>query len=79
GWFAGRDILALNLVSSPGSGKTSLLERTILDLGRELSISVVEGDQATLNDAERIRATGAAAIQINTVTGCHLDADMLAR
>ena len=79
GWFAGRDILALNLVSSPGSGKTSLLERTILDLGRELSISVVEGDQATLNDAERIRATGAAAIQINTGTGCHLDADMLAR
>ncbi len=79
GWLAGREILALNLVSSPGSGKTSLLERTIREVGSELVISVIEGDQATLNDAERIRATGAPAIQINTGTGCHLDADMLAR
>ena len=79
GWLLGREILALNLVSSPGSGKTSLLERTIRDIGGELAISVIEGDQATLNDALRIRATGAPAIQINTGTGCHLDADMLAR
>jgi hydrogenase nickel incorporation protein HypB len=79
GWLAGREILALNLVSSPGSGKTSLLERTILDISGELAIGVIEGDQASLNDAARIRATGAPAIQINTGTGCHLDADMLAR
>lgn len=79
GWLDGREILALNLVSSPGSGKTSLLERTIRDLKGDVPISVIEGDQATLNDAERIRATGAAAVQINTGTGCHLDADMLAR
>lgn len=79
GWFAGRDILALNLVSSPGSGKTTLLERTLLDLNAEFSIHVVEGDQATINDAERIRATGSPTIQINTGTGCHLDAEMLAQ
>ena len=79
GWLAGREILALNLVSSPGSGKTTLLERTIRDLKDQLPISVIEGDQATVNDAERIRATGCRAIQINTGTGCHLEADMLAR
>ena len=78
-WFAERGILALNLVSSPGSGKTTLLERTIRDLHNQLPIHVIEGDQATLNDAERIRATGCKVIQINTGTGCHLDADMLAR
>jgi hydrogenase nickel incorporation protein HypB len=58
GWLAGRSILALNLVSSPGAGKTTLLERTIRDLGDTLPLTVIEGDQATLNDAERIRATG---------------------
>ncbi len=79
GWLAGRDILALNLVSSPGSGKTSLLERTLRDLKGRHEISVIEGDQATVNDAERIRATGARVIQINTGTGCHLEAEMLAR
>ena len=79
GWLAGREILALNLVSSPGAGKTTLLERTIRDLGGELSLSVVEGDQETLNDAERIRATGCRVVQINTGTGCHLDASMVAR
>lgn len=79
GWFAGREIVALNLVSSPGSGKTSLLERTLRDLAGQVEISVIEGDQATLNDAERIRATGCRVIQINTGTGCHLEADMLAR
>jgi hydrogenase nickel incorporation protein HypB len=79
GWLAGRQILALNLVSSPGAGKTSLLESTLNDLKGELKISVVEGDQATSNDAERIRATGVRAVQINTGTGCHLEADMLER
>ena len=67
-------ILALNLVSSPGSGKTSLLTRTLTDLRDELSLAVIEGDQQTSNDADRIRATGARAIQINTGKGCHLDA-----
>jgi hydrogenase nickel incorporation protein HypB len=76
-WFAGREILALNLVSSPGAGKTTLLERTIRECGA--SISVIEGDQATANDGERIRAAGAPVIQINTGTGCHLEADMVAR
>src|SRR5205814_8115642 len=79
GWLDGRGIVALNLMSSPGSGKTTLLEQTIARVGEELGISVIEGDQATLRDAERIRAAGAAALQINTGTGCHLDADMLAR
>jgi hydrogenase nickel incorporation protein HypB len=79
GWFEGREVLALNLMSSPGSGKTSLLECTIRALRDEMRIYVVEGDQATTNDAERIRATGCAVIQVNTGTGCHLEADMLAR
>ncbi len=78
-WLAEREIVALNLVSSPGAGKTTLLERTIRDLAGELPISVVEGDQETLNDAERIRATGCRVVQINTGTGCHLDASMVAR
>jgi len=78
-WFRGREILALNLVSSPGSGKTTLLERTIKDLKDELKLFVVEGDQATARDGERIRAAGAAAVQINTGSGCHLEADMLGR
>ena len=79
GWLAGRGVLALNLMSSPGAGKTTLLERCIRDLGSELPIAVVEGDQATSNDAERIRATGAKAVQVNTGTGCHLEAGMLER
>ena len=79
GWLAGRDILALNLISSPGAGKTTLLERTIRELGSELPISVIEGDQATLNDAQRIQATGVKVVQINTGAGCHLEADMTAR
>lgn len=79
GWFSGRGILALNLVSSPGAGKTSLLERLLGDLRGEIPLSVIEGDQETLNDAERIRATGCDVVQINTGTGCHLDAEMLAR
>jgi hydrogenase nickel incorporation protein HypB len=71
-------VLALNLMSSPGSGKTTLLERTIRDLGTELPCAVLEGDQETLLDAERIDATGARVVQINTGAGCHLDADMVA-
>ncbi len=78
-WLAQRDVLALNLVSSPGSGKTSLLERSIRDLKGRVVLNVIEGDQATVNDAQRIRAAGCRAIQINTGTGCHLEADMLAR
>jgi hydrogenase nickel incorporation protein HypB len=66
-------------MSSPGAGKTTLLERSIRDLAHEVAISVVEGDQATSRDAERIRATGVPAIQVNTGTGCHLEADMLSR
>jgi len=79
GWFEGRDILALNLMSSPGAGKTTLLVRTITDLAGRRELSVIEGDQETLLDAERIRATGTKVVQINTGSGCHLDADMLAR
>jgi hydrogenase nickel incorporation protein HypB len=76
-WFDERGILALNLVSSPGSGKTALLVRTIELLKGKIAISVVEGDQQTSNDAERIRATGVAALQINTGKGCHLDGHMI--
>ena len=78
-WFDNRGILAVNLMSSPGAGKTTLLERTIRDVGAELALSVIEGDQETLLDAERIRATGRPVVQINTGSGCHLDADMLER
>jgi hydrogenase nickel incorporation protein HypB len=78
-WFAEHRICALNLMSSPGAGKTTLLERTIRDVGAELALSVVEGDQETLLDARRIQATGCRAVQINTGSGCHLDAAMLER
>lgn len=77
--FKAAGIFALNLVSSPGSGKTTLLTRTIEDLKSDLPIAVIEGDQQTANDADRIRATGVAALQVNTGKGCHLDADMIAQ
>jgi hydrogenase nickel incorporation protein HypB len=77
-WFRERGILALNLVSSPGAGKTTLLERTIRDVGETMTIRVIEGDQATALDAERIRLTGARAVQITTGRVCHLDAAMIA-
>ncbi|MBD2138997.1 hydrogenase nickel incorporation protein HypB [Anabaena sp. FACHB-1237] len=77
GWFKGRNILALNLMSSPGAGKTTLLTRTINDLKGKLNISVIEGDQETTNDAEKIKSTGCKVVQINTGTGCHLDASMI--
>lgn len=76
-WFALHGVLALNLVSSPGSGKTSLLTRSIDDLKKELALSVIEGDQQTANDADRIRQTGVKALQINTGKGCHLDGHMV--
>lgn len=75
--FNAAGILALNLVSSPGSGKTTLLVKTIEHLKGELPVAVAVGDQQTSNDADRIRATGAPAIQINTGKGCHLDARMV--
>ncbi len=76
-YFAQKGVLALNFVSSPGSGKTSLLVRAIEDLKSRHAIAVIEGDQQTSNDAERIRATGVKAIQVNTGKGCHLDAHMV--
>ncbi|MEN8259740.1 MAG: hydrogenase nickel incorporation protein HypB [Pseudomonadota bacterium] len=76
-YFRSRGILTLNLVSSPGAGKTTLLACTIERLKDSLPISVIEGDQQTANDAERIRETGVAAVQINTGKGCHLDAHMV--
>ena len=78
GWFAGRGVLAVNLMSSPGAGKTTLLERTIRERGETMPMAVLEGDQATSADADRIRAAGAPVVQINTGTGCHLDAHMVA-
>ena len=77
--FAQHGILALNLVSSPGSGKTSLLVRTLQALRDHCPLAVIEGDQQTEQDAERIRATGVPAVQINTGKGCHLDAQMVER
>ena len=75
--FQEQGILALNLVSSPGSGKTALLVETIRRLQGRLPLAVIEGDQETSFDADRIRATGAPAVQINTGKGCHLDARMV--
>jgi hydrogenase nickel incorporation protein HypB len=77
GYFQARHMLALNLVSSPGSGKTTLLEKTLRDLKEEVPCCVIEGDQQTTNDADRIHATGTPVVQINTGKGCHLDAHMV--
>jgi len=76
-WLADRGVFALNLVSSPGSGKTTLLVRTLEALKGRQPVAVIEGDQQTSNDADRIRATGVPAVQINTGKGCHLDAHMV--
>jgi hydrogenase nickel incorporation protein HypB len=76
-WLRARGILAVNLMSSPGAGKTTLLERTARDLARELVIGVIEGDQETALDADRMRAAGCRVVQVNTGTGCHLDAAMV--
>jgi hydrogenase nickel incorporation protein HypB len=78
-WLHERGVLAVNLMSSPGSGKTTLLEQTIADLPGGRPIAVIEGDQETPQDAERIRRAGRPVIQVNTGAGCHLDADMVRR
>ncbi len=77
GYFEAKNIITLNMVSSPGSGKTTLLEKTIQGLKKEISFYDIEGDQQTMNDANRINATKTPVIQINTGNGCHLDADMI--
>lgn len=77
GFFEAKNIFALNLVSSPGSGKTSILERTLADLKTEIPFYVIEGDQQTLNDANRIDALDIPVIQINTGKGCHLESDVV--
>jgi len=77
GYFEARNIITLNLVSAPGSGKTTLLEKTIGDLKNEICFYIIEGDQQTMNDSDRIGAAGAEVIQINTGNGCHLDAEMI--
>ncbi|MGL4821216.1 MAG: hydrogenase nickel incorporation protein HypB [Bacilli bacterium] len=77
--FEANKLLVVNLMSSPGAGKTTLLETTVRDLSSQYRIGVIEGDLATERDADRIRAAGAKAIQINTHGGCHLDARMVAK
>lgn len=77
GFFKGRGTVAINIVSSPGSGKTAILEATLRDLKGELQMATVVGDLATDNDAQRLRASGAPSIQITTGTVCHLDAHMV--
>ena len=77
GFFEGSGIFCLNLVSAPGSGKTTLLEKTIVEHGRDNKVFVIEGDQQSMNDAERIKKTGVPVVQINTGSGCHLDAKMV--
>ncbi len=77
GFFEARNILALNLVSSPGSGKTTFLEKTLSDLKKEIPFYIIEGDQQTFQDAQRIEALNTPVVQINTGQGCHLDSDMV--
>ncbi|MBF0274928.1 MAG: hydrogenase nickel incorporation protein HypB [Nitrospinae bacterium] len=76
-YFKKKSIFTLNLVSSPGSGKTTLLEKTLADNKDDIAFSVIEGDQQTMRDADRINATGVPVIQVNTGTGCHLDSEMI--
>ena len=78
-WLRQRGVLAINLMSSPGAGKTTLLERTARELEGKMAMSVIEGDQAAMLDAERIRTAGCQVVQINTGAGCHLDAEMVAQ
>lgn len=77
GFFEAKNLTCLNLVSSPGSGKTTLLEQTVRHFAEQKKIYVIEGDQQTMNDAERIQAAGASSVQVNTGKGCHLDAEMV--
>jgi hydrogenase nickel incorporation protein HypB len=77
GFLEAKDVFALNMVSSPGSGKTTLLERSIGLLKEDLKMAIIEGDQQSMNDANRIAATGVPVVQVNTGKGCHLDAHMV--
>ena len=77
GFLEAKDVFAVNMVSSPGSGKTTLLEESIKKLKGEIDMSIIEGDQQTMNDADRIAATGVPVVQVNTGKGCHLDAHMV--
>ena len=77
GYFEAKNVLAINLVSSPGSGKTTLLETTLKELKGEVEFNVIEGDQQTFNDANRIDALNVPVVQINTGKGCHLDSEMV--
>ncbi len=77
GYFEAKNVFCLNLVSSPGSGKTTLLEKTLISLKDDFPSAVIEGDQQTMNDADRVAATGVPVLQINTGNGCHLDAKMI--
>lgn len=77
-WLGARAVAAVNVMSSPGSGKTTLLVRTVRELGDSLALHVVEGDQETTLDAQRISDAGAPVVQVNTGAGCHLDASMFA-
>lgn len=79
GYFEAKHIFSLNMVSSPGSGKTSLLERTLKERGDRIKFFVIEGDQQTMNDANRIAALNFPVVQVNTGNGCHLDAEMVHR
>ena len=79
GFFEAKNIFVVNLMSSPGSGKTTLLERTLKDLKGRHRVYVIEGDQQTDMDADRIKATGVPVVQVNTGRGCHLDAEMINR
>lgn len=79
GYFMAKGLLVLNVLSSPGSGKTAFLERTVFDTGNRLKIGVIVGDLETENDAVRLRGAGAEAVQITTGTVCHLEAEMVAR
>jgi hydrogenase nickel incorporation protein HypB len=79
GVFEAKKLTVINLMSSPGSGKTTLLERTINELKGKIKFFVIEGDQQTMNDAERIKVTGVPVVQVNTGNGCHLDAEMINR
>ncbi|MDJ0346477.1 hydrogenase nickel incorporation protein HypB [Streptomyces sp. H10-C2] len=76
-WLADQGIVAVNLMSSPGAGKTTLLERTIRDFAGRRPVAVIEGDQETMLDADRIKRAGCAVVQVNTGAGCHLDAQMM--
>jgi hydrogenase nickel incorporation protein HypB len=79
GYFKGKNITAINMVSSPGSGKTSILEKTIKDLAGKEVLYIIEGDQQTMLDADRIEKAGAPVVQVNTGNGCHLDAQMISK